>query len=240
LALALAYRRAGGSWQGWRFARAEAFGLWGASWPLMINSVALVAGARLDQVLLTQLRGPGENGLYAAAQRLYEILYFVPTAVAAAAAPTLIRLHAEDLDRYRAALGRLMRRLFWVAVGFALPLSLLAGEIVQRLFGPRYAGSGPVLALLVWAAPAVFLGVAQSNWFIVEGRTAGLLVRSAVAAVALLLLDLALIPARGAAGAALAVVIAQLLAHVGVNAVDRAARPLLRLQLAAFLPWRRP
>ncbi len=240
IALAAAYRLGGGSWRGWAASRREALDLWRAAWPLVLNSAALVVAARIDQVLLMQLRGPGENGLYAAAQRLYEILCFVPSAVVAAAAPGLIRAHAIDLGRHRAELGRLLRHLFWVAVGFAAPISLLSGPIVRRLFGPEFSASAPILAVIVWAAPAVFLGVAQSNWFIVEGRTAGLLLRSGVAAAALLLLDLLLIPGHGGAGAAVAVVLAQTLAHVGVNAVQPATRPLLRLQLAALLPWRRP
>jgi len=240
VALVLAYRLGGGARGGFRPSRDEARHLWRSAWPLILNSAALVTAARLDQVLLTQLRGPSENGLYAAAQRLCEMLYFVPTAVTVASAPGLIRAHALDVTRYRAELGRLLRRLLWVAVGLAAPISLLAGPIVHRLFGPEFSISGQVLAVIVWAAPAVFLGVGQSNWFIVEGRTAGLLLRSAVAAIGIALLDLLLIPGYGAVGAAIAVVVAQTLAFVGVNAAQPATRPLLRLQLEALLPWRRP
>jgi len=240
LALALAYRWGGGTWRGWRVDMAEAARLWHGAWPLMLNSAALVAAARFDQVIITQLRGPAENGLYAAAQRLFEIVHIIPAAVAAAVAPELIRAHARSRDAHLEQLARLFQRLVWAAIAIAAVVSSLSGWIVPRLFGEAFRASGPVLALLVWAAPALFLGVAQSNWFIVERDTRGLLVRSAVAAIVLVGLDLLLVPRYGARGAAMAVIIANTLAYIGVNALVRETRPLFRLQLRALVPWRSP
>ncbi len=235
--LLLAFRVRGGP-RGWRVRPALARELVGDAWPLVLNSAAIVFTMRADQVLLTLLRGPAENGIYAAAQRLSEILYFVPTAVAAAANAGLLRLHAENPVRYAARLERLFRLLVWTAIGLAVPLSIFAGPITRTLFGPGFAASAPVLSLHLWAAPALFLGIAQSNWFIAEGRQRELLARSLVALAVNLSLNALLIPRLGARGSAVAVLVAHLVAQVLVNGLARHTRPLLRMQLRALLPWR--
>jgi PST family polysaccharide transporter len=236
LGLLLAYRLRGASPGRWRFRRDLARQLIGDSWPLILNSVAIVFAMRTDQVMLTLMRGEGENGIYAAAQRLSEILYFIPVALSAAANPGLLQLYAEDRARYTRRLGRLFRLLLWTAVGFALPLSLFAGPLTRLLFGEAFRASAPVLALHLWAAPALFLGVAQSNWFIAEGRQRELMARSLVGAVVNIALNAILIPPLGARGSALATLLAYLVAHVLMNAITPHTRPLFRLQCRALLP----
>jgi PST family polysaccharide transporter len=236
VAVLVAYAFHGGRLGQWRFDRAVARGLLADAWPLMINSVAILVTLRTDQVMLAMLRGDAENGIYTAAQRLSETLYVVPAAVVAASGPALFRLHREDRPAYTLRLARLFRGLAWFAIGCALLGSLVAGPLVRLLFGDAYAASGPVLAIHLWTAPALFLGVAQSNWFLAENKTGGLLLRSAVAAIVNVGLNLWLIPPLGARGAALATLFAHLAGQLLVNAIEPGARPLLRLQARAVLP----
>ena len=202
LALAIAYRAAGASWAGWRFRLERGRQLLADAWPLMLGGLAIMLYVRTDQVMLTLMRGARENGIYAAAQRLSEILYFVPSALSVAANPALLRSHQAGGAEYERRLTRLFSVLVWGAFLIALPVSLMAGWITRTLFGTAFAASGPVLALHVWAAPAVFLGVAQSNWFVAHGQQRGLLLRTLVGAVTNIGLNLALIPSFGAMGAA--------------------------------------
>ncbi|HUK61936.1 MAG TPA: flippase, partial [Dongiaceae bacterium] len=104
--LVVAYVRAGGAPRRWRAARARAVGLMHDAWPLMLNSVAIVISVRVDQMILTTLKGTAENGIYAAAQRLTEILFYIPTAVTAAANPVLLRSHQRDPAEYQRRLQR--------------------------------------------------------------------------------------------------------------------------------------
>ncbi len=237
LALLVAYAARGRTPAEWRWAGAEAAGLLRDSWPLIVNSVAIVISVRVDQMLLTSLRGTYENGIYAAAQRLTEIIYYVPTAVMTAANPILLRSHGRDRAEYARRLQRLFSFLGLLALGIAVLVSLAAAPVVGVLFGSRFAASAPVLALQVWSAPALFLGIAQTNWFIAEERQRGLMVRSLAAAALSVGLNLWLVPALGARGAALSMVLSQALAHLGLNAVFPETRGLFRMQCRALLPW---
>lgn len=234
-ALAIAYHTHGAKAR-WRFATARARALLQASWPLMLSGFAIVLYTRTDQVMLTMMRGEAENGILAAAQRLSEILYFIPVALMTASNPALLRAHQEGHEAYERRLFRLFAMLTWAAIALAVPISLAAGWIVTTLFGPEFRASGPVLALHVWAAPAVFLGVAQSSWFIAQGQERGLLARTLAGALTNVALNVALIPRFGAVGAAAATLISQWLASIALNALMPSTRGLFRLQCRAFLP----
>jgi PST family polysaccharide transporter len=236
LGLALVYRLNGGSLGAWRFSRSWARRLLSASWPLLVSSLAVVLYTRTDQVMLTLMRGEAENGIYAAAQRLSEILYFIPVAVLASSNATLLRSHQEGRALYERRLGRMFTGLAWAAILMAVPISVAARPLVTLLFGSAFTPSGTVLALHVWAAPAVFLGVAQTSWFIAEGRERSLLGRTLAGAVTNIALNAALIPRFGASGAAAATLISQWLASVLLNSMFASTRPLFRLQCRAFLP----
>ena len=227
LALLIGYRLHGVSPASWRFEPKRALGL---------RALVQQATSPRDQTILTTLRGDHENGIYAAAQRLTEIIYFVPVAMMAAANPTLLRSYQRDGEEYGRRLGRVFSLLFWGAIVIAIGVSALSGWIVMRLFGPGFRAAGPVLAIQVWSAPALFLGVAQTNWFVARGRQRALMLRSVVGAVTSLIANLWLVPPLGARGAAIAMVISQTAAHVLTNLAFPSTRALFRLQWRAVVP----
>jgi PST family polysaccharide transporter len=234
--LAIAYRREPGP-SGWRLDRGVTLQLLRDSWPLALNGVAVMLAIRIDQVMLTLLHGDHENGIYAPAPRLTEILYFIPLAVLNAAAPALLRSHGRDRAQYERRLLRVFLVLTWISFAIAVPVSLLGRWITVTLFGEAFAASGPVLSIHIWSAPALFMGVAISNWFLAEGRQMDLFVRSAIAAGLNVLLNLWLIPPLGARGAALASVISQTAAYWLANGIFPATRGLFRLQCRSLIPF---
>jgi PST family polysaccharide transporter len=99
-----------------------------------------------------------------------------------------------------------------------------------------------VLALHIWAAIFVFLGVAQDPWTIYEGLTKLALWRTAIGAVTNVALNLVLIPAYGVIGAAIATIISQALSAFVLNAFNAKTNRIFLLQCKAitpFVPWPR-
>jgi polysaccharide transporter, PST family len=237
--LVVAYVRAGGTPRHWRAVRVRAAGLMRDAWPLMLNSVAIVISVRVDQMILTTLRGTTENGIYAAAQRLTEIIFYIPTAVCAAANPVLLRSHQRDPAEYIRRLQRVFSALAGAGLAIAVIVSLGAPLIIRILFGPAFHESARVLAIQAWSCPPLFLGIAQTNWFIAEDRQRGLLVRSALAAAVSVVLNFVLVPRMGARGAALTMLLSQTGAQILFNVLDPATRPLFRMQLRALVPFAR-
>jgi PST family polysaccharide transporter len=237
LAVFIAFRMQSDAPWPWRFDGSVARKLVRDTWPLFLNGIAIVVSVRVDQMIIVGLQGTHENGIYAAAQRMMEVVYYLPIAVMASANPVLLRWFERDRDAYHQRLQRLFSALAVVGFAVALGLTLLARPFTILLFGEEFASSGPVLAILGWNAPFLFVGIATTNWFVARNKQRGLLLRSSVAAIASVILNLMLVPHWGAIAAAWTMVVTQAVAHFGINALFSETRPLFRMQMRALLPF---
>ena len=183
------------------------------SWPLIISSAAAMLYMKIDQFMLGQMVGLESVGIYAVAARLSEFWYFVPIAVAAAIFPRLVELKASDPAHYENRLREILRYLFWLSLAIAIPISLTASQLITFLFGQPYREAGLILAIHVWACPAVFMGMAVEKWFVTEDLLKFLIIRQVIAAGLNILLNFALIPQYGGAGAAVATVVSYTTAY---------------------------
>jgi O-antigen/teichoic acid export membrane protein len=179
------------------------------SWPLILSGIAITIYMKTGQVMLGQMHDDEAVGIYSAATRISEVWYFIPTAIAATVFPAILEAKTRSEDQYHVRLQKLYDLMAFISVGVALPMTFLSTIIVTSLYGEAYLGAGPVLAIHIWAAVFVFLGVASNQWFLAENRQILSFQRTALGAVVNVGLNLWWIPLYGAVGAALATVAAQ-------------------------------
>lgn len=206
------------------------------SWPLVIAGLSLSIYLRVDQVMLGKMLGDREVGLFAAAVRISEALYFLPQAVAASVAPALTAARSRGVLEYEHRLLKVTRMLVWIGIAVAVTFTIFSRPIVLALYGPRFAPSAAVLSIHTWAGVLVSLGICSNMWLINEGYLKYSMYQTVVGALVNVALNLFLIPRLGIIGAALASCAAQLASVMATVAVLPKARRLVRLQLAAFLP----
>jgi len=223
------YRRNPHPWTlNWGYAR----GLLREGAPLIVAGLAVSVYMRIDQIMLGQMLPPGEAeaavGAYAAAVRISEMWYFVPLAIITSVIPSIIQSKQQSESLYRKRLQRLFNLMALISYAVCIPMTFLSGLIVELLFGPEYAASVPVLAVLVWAGLWVTLGVVRSHVLVVEGKNWLFTWSVVLGAGVNMLLNLALIPLLGILGAALATLAAQMVA----SHLTSLALPQLR-----FLGW---
>ena len=237
-AFVLAYQRRH-SVSDWRVQMSMARGLLGQSWPLILSGVTASLYLKIDQVMLGAMAGGTTVGIYAAAVRLSEGWYFIPTAIATAAFPLLLRAKASSEATYERRLQALYDVLFWAALCVTIPVSLLANVIVVTLYGPDFFAAGPVLALHVWAGIFIFLRAGLSKWLIAEKLTIFSLVTHGSGAVVNIALNLLLIPMHGAVGAAVATLVSYAVAsYFALFLHPRTRRAALQMTLALLSPVR--
>lgn len=218
----------------WRVSAARSRELLVASWPLIVSGMAITIYMRIDVIMLGSMIGDGGAGTYAAATRLSEIWYFVPTAITSSLAPSIVEAKAAGGALYYQRLSRLFAWMTGLAIAVALPMTLLSGPLTRLLYGDAYAAAGPVLAVHVWAGVFVALGVAQGLWDINEGLLNLGLYRTIAGAVTNVALNVVLIPRYGAMGAAIATVVSYGLSACLLNVVSARTRPIFQLQLDAL------
>lgn len=233
--LAIAYRFSGHRLGTLRFSSRRARELLRDSWPVILSGMAITVYMRIDQLMLGQMLGAKELGLYTAAVRLSEVWYFIPMAIVSSVFPAIVAAKAAEGDGYRRRLEALFQLMAGLGYLVAVPMTFLSGWLVQLLFHDAYAAAGPILAVHIWAGVFVFLGVARGSWAISENMSRFALVATLLGAVCNVLINLLLIPRMGAMGAAIGTVSAQLVASVLANAFMPASAPIFRMQVRALL-----
>lgn len=232
--LMVAYWWSGGRLARWRATRDRTLDLLSQSWPVILSGMAIMIYMRIDMVMLKVLQGDHAAGIYAAATRVSEVWYFIPSAIVSSVTPSIVRAR-ENRSLYYARIGRLFSLMTLISVLIGSGIALASHWIVHALFSTAFDAAGPVLAVHVWASVFVFLGVAQAPWDFSENLLKLGFYRTLCGAVANVLMNLVLIPRFSAMGAAVATVTSYALSSVFANAFNTATRPIFYLQMKSFI-----
>lgn len=177
------------------------------SWPIILSSLAIMIYMRIDQIMLKNMVGAYEVGLYSAGVRLSELWYFIPAIICASLFPAILNAKKVSEALYRGRLQRLYTMLTWLALAIAIPMTFLSDWIVLLLYGNDYAQAGSVLMIYVWAGVFVFQGTARGYWLVSENLQKYGLIYTSMATVMNVVLNYLLIPTYAGLGAAWATVI---------------------------------
>lgn len=238
IGLVVAYQASNRSLKTWRVSFKRAQNLLSQSWPLILSGAAAAINLKVDQVMLGEMVGNAEVGIYAAAARLSEVWYFIPTAIAASTFPALIRSKDASETVYYRRLQQLYTFLGGIALVVAVGATFVAKPTIMLLYGPAYAKAGTILAIHIWASLFIFMREARAKWIITEGLFKFGLICHGLGAVVNLVVNWFLIPHYGGIGAAIATVISYTTASYLANFIypkTRIAGTMMTVALTAPL-----
>lgn len=188
----------------WRFNKTVAKELLKDAWPLILSGVAVGIYMKIDQVMIKNILGDTEVGLYAVAVKLSEVWYFIPSIITASVFPAIVKAHQRSEEEFNNRMSKLYFLMFWSSVLIALSTTFLAGPIIKILFGEAYLGSIMVLQIYIWSGVFVFLGVSISKYLLTTNNNIVILTGTLLGAIANVLLNIYLIQSIGISGAAIA------------------------------------
>jgi O-antigen/teichoic acid export membrane protein len=177
------------------------------AWPLIFAGMVVSVYMKIDQVMLKEMLDVKAVGVYAAAVKLCEAWYFLPTAVIASLFPAVIKARKKSETLYNERVQKLYDLMVWGSVAVALPTTLLADWIIPILYGPDFHDSAVILRIYIWAGVFVSLGVASSKWLVIENLQLYSFYVTALGALLNVGFNLWLIPIYGIKGAAFATLI---------------------------------
>lgn len=221
-----------------RTSMARARSLISDSWPLFLSGISIMIYMKIDQVMLGQIKDDQAVAIYSVAVRISEIWYFIPMMIISSLFPTILKVKKNSEEDYHQKLQHLYDLMVVISLAVAIPMSFLSTNLVTLLFGEAYASAGPVLAIHIWTALFVFLGVASSQSFVIENRQLLSLQRTLFGAILNVALNLLFIPVYGAIGAAIATVIAQLSVGLLFDAFQSETRQMFQMKMRALDPIR--
>lgn len=170
--------------------------------PVSIAGLMVTAYVRIDQILVFEIAGARDGGLYGAAYRVLDQSQFIPATVMTTLLPMISAAHPGDPARVRRLTqtgGELMAIPSFGALAFALAL---AEPIMRLLFGEQFIDAAPALPILLGAFVCVAFGFLIGSLRIVLGLQKRFVVYAAIGLVFNVVANLLLIPSYGFLGAA--------------------------------------
>lgn len=175
------------------------------SWPLVVHALLGLAIFNSDFIFLRVMRDSASLGFYAAAYTLISFFLNLGTAYTMSLIPTLTRLR-EDPPGARGVYDTSMAQVLAGAIPVCVGGILVAGPLVTMIFGDGYAAATLPLQVLLLLLPLAFIRNVSQAALMAHTRQDQMLRTVAWAAGTNLVLNLALIPRWGMAGAAWATV----------------------------------
>ena len=201
LGFIIAYRSNGLHLKDWRATQAMAMELLRDSWPLMFSDVLILIYMRADKIMIGEIAGNVELGIYSVAVLIAEVLYFIPATVSSSIFPSIVEAKELSEDLFHTRLQHFYNIMAFLAYVVALPLTLIAEWLIPFLFGSVYAKAGPMLVGLVWAGMFINLMIARSCYLTAMNLTRLHFILDFLGCVLNVTLNLLLIPRYGAMGA---------------------------------------
>jgi len=170
--------------------------------PLATAGLLVLAYARIDQILVLELVGTREAGLYGAVYRILEQAHFLPLTVSMTLLPLVSAAHPSDPARVRELLQTTADYLAIVSLPvFGVALAA-AGPLIELLFGDAFADAAPALPVLMAAFVLICFGYLSGNMIVVLGLQRRFAVYALIGLVFNVALNLALLPRYGFLAAA--------------------------------------
>lgn len=202
--------------------------------PLFLASVTYVLFIRVDQLMVQAIVGDAELGQYSAALRLIDVWYVLPVVFCTTIVPTLVSARRDDPARYAKLVRQLYGGLAWLGSFIAILMLFFGEEIIQLLYGARYAGSLEVVWVLALTLPLSFMGFVLDSVLQVSGLNKQLFCRLVFSLLLLVGLNSLLLPKIGVVGAAYALLASLALLHFGYDLVVKSLRDQVWLKLAGI------
>ena len=179
--------------------------------PLAAAGMLVLAYARIDQILVLEVVGAREAGLYGAVYRILEQAHFLPLTVSMTLLPLLSAAYPADPARVRELAQTTADYLAVVSLP-ALGVALAAAEpLIELLFGSAFVEAAPALPVLMGAFVLICFGYLSGNLIVVLGLQRRFVGYALLGLVVNVGLNLALLPRYGFMAAAWATLATELL-----------------------------
>jgi polysaccharide transporter, PST family len=219
----------------WTWNSKQAKALMTESWPLLISSIMIMIYMRTDQILLGRFSSMTTVGNYTAAIRFSEIWYAIPVIVTSSVMPKLLKTRDANPAGYYSRLQIFYESMILVSVLVTVATLLLGPTMVHLLYGSRYSSASSILSVHIWTGVFVTVGSIGTQQYVHEKLTISSLNRTALGAIANVILNLLWIPRWGGMGSAMATLVAQSMAAYFADGLSKTTRHIFWMKTRAFV-----
>lgn len=205
------------------------------SWPLFLSGMMYIVYTKIDQIMVKDILGAKEAGLYAVSISLSEVWYFIPNIIAVSFFPAILFYKTKDKKIYYKRITNLYSLLFWLAVFLSLFITFFGEWIIEKLYGNSYLQSYKILSIYIWSNIFFFFTTISSKWLVAEGFYMHSFYRNILGAILNIILNIILIHKFGLTGAALSTLISYAFVGLFYDLFFKELRINFKLKLKSIL-----
>jgi len=175
--------------------------------------LVVIYGKVTDTLLLGRMINETSVGYYSAAITLCNAWPFILTAIIDSASPIIIDMYKTDKTMFEKRLKQLYAAVFYIGVVVAFLITVLSDLIISILYGKEYMPASMPLKIACWSSGFAYIGVSRTIWIQCENKIHYETIISLFGAIISIVLNYILIKNLGINGAAIALVLTQLLTN---------------------------
>lgn len=180
------------------------------SYHFILPGLMIAIYGQTDKIMLKHMISEAEIGYYSTAVALCTVWCFVLNAIIDSLYPSIMQAFKSNKKSFEQKNKLLYAIVFYVSAGVSILFTLFGGIVIKILYGEAYMPALAPLRIITWYTAFSYLGVARNAWIVCMEKQKYLKYIYLSAAIANVLLNCIFIPLWGAAGAALASLVAQI------------------------------
>ena len=184
------------------------------TWPIIIAAMCTSIAVRVDQIYVKSIFNEGALGIYSAAIVYASATFFLPAVICNSMLPVVTAAKDHSKSEY----VRLLRWTYFINLICAFVVvaitSYTSDLIIAVMYGDKFEEAADVLRIYVWLCLPVYIGITHGLWIINDRKVIYLLYRAITGATLTIIIGYHLIPWYGAIGAAVSVLISQIISEI--------------------------
>ena len=205
--------------------------------PLIVSSIASTIYMKFDQIMIGNMLGNVELGIYSVAVKLVEYWYCIPTILYSSFLPAFAKDYSTNISLYKTNLQFFADLLGGISICVAILMTVFSNTIILFLYGDKYLDAAQILSIYCWAGVLVSISFTKLIDCTNRNLTKFQMISTCVGALLNITINYVLIPIIGAKGAALSTVFAQFVSSIGICMLYKPVKELAQTQLIALFPF---
>ena len=206
------------------------------AFPFIFASLSAQLYGNADLLLVGFIRGKADAGFYAAAYKVINLLAVFIGLIAQATYPAMARVFKSNPEKSKAFASNMTSAMLALFLPIALGGTLLSVRLTRFIFGAKYAATAKPLAILLWYVLLSAMSTTFSNALLAINEDRPYITAITGGAVIDLALISFMVPAWGATGAAIAMLIAESFIFLYLAVQARRKLKLDFIQFRTLLP----
>ena len=192
---------------------------------------------KIDQIMVGNMIGSSELGLYSVAVSLAEYWYFIPAIIYSSYLPIITEVYTS-VDEFKKRLQQFTDIMTLVGYVAVVGVMIFGHWGVTFLYGAEFEGTAYILMIYIWSGVFTCISYSGQAFYIIHKDTKTVMWINLIGATLNFTLNIILIKTNGSIGAAVATLLQYMIVCFGQMVVFRKKYgELYKIQLKSLFPF---